>query len=298
MGLPFAPAWLFNSEIVRAVSSTPLGPYKFADVVLPERAAGNWDGRMTHNPSIHRWRDKWILFYTGTTYNSPRPGAGEKLTWDDPRLHEAHSNQMIGIAVADKIEGPWERKDKPVLEPRAGKWDSLITTNAAPWIDESGEVTLVYKSVAKLGDDTHLGIARASDYKSSFSRLKDDPINISHKSRQHIEDPFLWMQDGNYYLLVKDILGNICDEAGGGIVAYSTNGIDWQPCDPPNAFSRTIKWDSGKNITHGYFERAKILFEENGKKYLFAATTEGGSADFYYHDVKRSWTMVIPILAE
>ena len=60
-----------NSEVVRAVSATPEGPYSFEEVVLPARGAGHWDGRMTHNPTIHRWGDTYLLFYIGSTFTGP-----------------------------------------------------------------------------------------------------------------------------------------------------------------------------------------------------------------------------------
>lgn len=50
--LPMHPGWLFKSEIVRAVSDTPAGPYTFQEVVLPARGPQFWDGRTTHNPQI------------------------------------------------------------------------------------------------------------------------------------------------------------------------------------------------------------------------------------------------------
>ena len=63
--LTFHPNWVSNSEVVRAVSDTPEGPYAFEEVVLPPRP-GFWDATMTHNPTIHKHGDTWILFYTGT----------------------------------------------------------------------------------------------------------------------------------------------------------------------------------------------------------------------------------------
>jgi len=52
---PMHPGWLSLSEIVRASSDTPEGPYQFEEVVLPARGAEYWDGRMTHNPQITKW---------------------------------------------------------------------------------------------------------------------------------------------------------------------------------------------------------------------------------------------------
>jgi hypothetical protein len=44
--------WVTNSEIVRAVSHKPEGPYTFAEVVLPPRGKQWFDGLTTHNPRI------------------------------------------------------------------------------------------------------------------------------------------------------------------------------------------------------------------------------------------------------
>src|SRR5688500_7617266 len=72
--LPFSPHWLTNSEVVHATARVPEGPYAFAGVVLPPRGEQYWDGRMTHNPTVHRAPDgTYLLFYTGTTFGGPTP---------------------------------------------------------------------------------------------------------------------------------------------------------------------------------------------------------------------------------
>ena len=58
---------------MRASADKPEGPYRFEEVLLPPRGTEFWDGRMTHNPTIHRWRDNYLLFYIGTTYKGETP---------------------------------------------------------------------------------------------------------------------------------------------------------------------------------------------------------------------------------
>jgi len=48
----FHPHWLFCSEIVRAESATPVGPYRLAEVALPPRGGDFFDARSTHNPPM------------------------------------------------------------------------------------------------------------------------------------------------------------------------------------------------------------------------------------------------------
>ena len=65
--------WLFNSEIVHAVSDTPEGPYTFVSVVLERRGREYFDGMNTHNTCIKAYGGKYYLYYMGTTYSAEVP---------------------------------------------------------------------------------------------------------------------------------------------------------------------------------------------------------------------------------
>lgn len=142
------PSWLTSSEIVRAVADRPEGPYTFAEVVLPARGPAYWDGMMTHNPHIVQYGKRYVLFYTGSTHPFPDVSPDEPLALDDPRVIVARSRKRIGVAVADRVEGPWLRRDEPLLPTRPGMFDSYFTSNAAPVVHEDGSILLMYKSRA------------------------------------------------------------------------------------------------------------------------------------------------------
>lgn len=55
-----------HSEIVRADSQTPVGPYSFRQVALEGRGRTWWDGGMCHNPKITRWGEFYVLYYIGS----------------------------------------------------------------------------------------------------------------------------------------------------------------------------------------------------------------------------------------
>ncbi len=55
------------------MAETPEGPYTFQEVVLGDRGAAFWDGRMTHNPVVVKRGDTYLLFYIGTTFDGPKP---------------------------------------------------------------------------------------------------------------------------------------------------------------------------------------------------------------------------------
>jgi len=75
----FTPNWLTNSRVVRATARQPEGPYTYVEDVLPPRGGSFWDGKMTHNPTVHRVGNTFLLFYTGTTYDAPIPDASSPV---------------------------------------------------------------------------------------------------------------------------------------------------------------------------------------------------------------------------
>jgi len=90
---------------------------------------------------------------------------------------------------------------------------------------------------------------------------------------------------------MKDRYGKICGEEGGGIHAYSKDGIDWHFSKSVKAYSKTIQWDDGTTSHQANFERPFLLFENGKPTHLFAATGDG-SAPYQF---ERTWNMVIPL---
>jgi len=262
--LPFGPHWCTNSEIVRGVADRPEGPFRFAEVVLPPRGEQFWDGRMTHNPTIHRWRDRYLLFYIGTTYKGAAPSAAEGRLAGRELWYEARANQRIGLAVAKSVEGPWGRLPEPILQPRPGKWDALMTTNPAACMDDDGGVLLIYKSSGSQTDLLRLGVARADRFDGPYQRVAEEPIFRFDQTGDHVEDAYVWRGKGErgYQLIMKDMKGGICGEKGGGIHARSEDGVRWTISRPPKAYSRTVRFSDGTRRTYGRLERPQLLVED------------------------------------
>lgn len=288
-------AWVTNSEIVRAVADTPIGPYAFAEVVLPARGNKYFDGYVTHNPRIVKYQNKYLLYHMGTVYDFKVPEKEEGI-WNDGRAQKAWMNKRIGLAVSDSVFGPWKRVDKPLLEPRPGKWDATITSNPSPVVLPDGSVFLMYKSSAI---DTRpplmLGVTKCKNgYLGPYQRLSDEPIFKFHNKENmenDVEDPFVWWSKDHFELIMKDRFGHICGEEGGGIHATSKDGINWKLSQPVKAYSRTIKWNDGTITKQGNFERPFLLFEDGKPTHLFAATGSGSRP----YQLDKSWNMVIPL---
>jgi len=60
--VPFMSNWETNSQIVHTISDTPEGPYKLSEIVFERRGSSYWDGMMTHNPTIHKVGDTYLLY--------------------------------------------------------------------------------------------------------------------------------------------------------------------------------------------------------------------------------------------
>jgi hypothetical protein len=285
--------------VVRAVADDPLGPFVFADVVLPARGPEHWDGCATHNPAIVRAGDEYALFYTGITY----PFADvtpENTRVEDERYILAQSRKRIGVAFAPNPEGPWTRLDAPVLPTRPGLFDAFLTSNAAPCVSPDGAVTLVYKGREQTGSGMGkmaLGVAMAPCFRGPFSRRPALPIlrDLRGPAGDHgrVEDPFLWRdQAGLFHLIAKDMTGAICGEPCGGLHAVSVDAIDWQVRLGERSYSRTVAWSDGSTRRMGAFERPFVLLEDGWPRVLYGATGDGPGG---FSRATETWNVAVPL---
>lgn len=294
------PGWLLESEIVRAVSDTPCGPYQFAEVVLPVRGPQYWDGRMTHNPVIMKEHGRYVLYYIGTTHPFEDIPPDYPLTNEDYHTIAARSRKRIGIAVSDSIYGPWTRRNQPVLEPRPEFFDNLFVSNPSPCIREDGSVLLIYKSRpykkppfrGQMYGTMALGAARAGCCEGPYRALCSTPL---FPEDVVVEDPFIWHDKTCYQMIAKDMKGNLCGEWLGGMHAVSEDGIQWEISRGELAYSREVLWDDGVKEKMGNLDRPFLLFEDGKPTHIFFAASDGSDS---FLDASRTWNMVIPLKAD
>lgn len=297
---PMHPAWLIASEIVRAVSEKPEGPYEFAEVVLGQRSARYWDGKSVHNPFIMKCGDTYVLYYMGTTHPFIDLGMPGMLTIQDPRTIVARSNKRIGMATSKSIYGPWTRMDQPILSVRPQYFDNYLVSNPAPCQGENGEILMLYKArgyaePARNGytfGNMQLGVVRAEQYNSKYEQLVNHPINICEG--MEVEDPFLWKDEDGYNMMAKDMTGDICGEKYGGIHALSEDGIHWEVKKNNIFYSRKVLWSDGAVREVGNMERPFILFEDGKPICAFFATSDGKDGKGIINCTK-TWNMAIPL---
>jgi hypothetical protein len=153
---PFEPGWRTDSHIVRFVSDTPRGPFTMAEVVYrgePDKPRA-WNYFGITNPCIKKVDDKYALFFIGRP-KSMRPQTIGMMVADsvegpwsepvnilrpseDPKnwtyqsgnvcnpafvkfkdkyyLYYKSKNARYGVAVADKLEGPYIHHPTPITK--------------------------------------------------------------------------------------------------------------------------------------------------------------------------------------
>lgn len=296
----FSANWLYRCEIVRCASDTPEGPYQYEETVLSARSAAYFDGRNVHNPCIRCWNGKYYLYYMGTTYGGDTPMTDAEIA-DPQRFIEVWNNKRIGVAVADSVLGPWKRPDKPLLLPRDyTHWDCTAITNPAVAILPNGTTYLLYKSRRYANDTLQIGVARADQPDGEFVRISDEPIFQFENPDFHVEDPYLWYEDGKFRLLIKDDFkhdcGGITGVWGGGFYAESDDCIHWSIPAHPLVYSRHFVWDDGSVQDMTNAERPFLLLQDGHPTHLFLAVGEGDPAHPY--QMTRSYNACIPLKQE
>jgi hypothetical protein len=292
--LPFHPGWMVASEVVHATSKIPEGPYKFSDVALPARGPQYWDGRSTHNPRIVRHKDKWVIYYMGSTHPFDEIKDGSTLTLDSHYAILGRANKRVGVAVASSPFGPWKRADEPVLHTKPGTFYSFLTSNPSPIINEDGSAVMIFKARAHRdkfpyqGDMT-LGVARAARYDGQYTVISPEPIFGVGRIGE-VEDPFLWKDKDGYHLLAKDQRGKITGEHHAGLLAHSPDLLRWTVDKSPKAYSRTLTWTDGKVEILGQLERAYPLMEKGVITHLFFAAMDGPGG---FQKGTKTWSVVV-----
>jgi len=263
-------AWVTHSEIAHAVADNPTGPYQFVDVALPARGVSYWDGLCTHNPNVHLFGNKLFLYYMGNT------GDGRATR----QLNFVHrNNQRVGVAWADKPEGPWTRMDHPVIDVSndSTAYDALMTSNPSATKMKDGKFLLIYKAVAKHaplpfgGPVTHL--AAISDHPAGPFVKKGKPIFYKEGLHFPAEDPYIWWDkpSGRYQAIVKDNAGTFTHKGKSLALFTSENGLDWGAAKHPFVSGIQYTKPDGSVVKLHSLERPQLLFEDDKPMVLFCA---------------------------
>lgn len=237
----FPNGYMTHSEIVRATAENPLGPYVFQEVVLGKRDPKYWDAIMTHNPSIYKTGDTYVLYYNARG-NAPY--------------------RQIGYATATNIEGPWTRRDEPIDF-------GNDANNPAALFEPDGGVKLMWR-------DRDLGIylATAPSYEGPYTVVNNDVW-----PHCKLEDFYLFKKDGKYHMVCEDNVGGVSGHVRWGVHFISDDGIhDWQPSNPLVFYNHSINWMDGTGIHCERRERPQLLVNSAGEiTHLFTSVLFRGA---------------------
>lgn len=239
----FPAGYMTHSEIVRATSENPLGPFTFQEKVIGERKAGCWDAGMAHNPTIHKVGDKFVLFYIGTDKGS--------------------SYRQIGYATSPSITGPWTRSDKPIDF-------GQDANNPAVYVEPHGEIKMMWRT-KKL----RVFVATAPSYDETFT-IQNDNVWPHHK----LEDFYLFKHAAIYHMICEDNVGGISGHERWGVHFTSPDGVhEWTPAPQRIFYDHTLHFKDGTSLQCERRERPQLLLNENGVPiYLYTSVLYKGQA--------------------
>jgi hypothetical protein len=160
----------YSAELFYASSPDGL-KWTEQDRALGKGRAGGWDEHGVFTPNVLVAGGRFYLFYTGV-----------------PRPFDASTKTAIGIAVAEKPDGPWTRLDaNPVLTPGEdpAAFDSMRCDDAA-LIVRDGEYWLYYKGRClehgRGGPGrTQMGVAIAEQPEGPYVKSEANPLHPGHE---------------------------------------------------------------------------------------------------------------------
>ena len=198
------------------------------------------------------------------------------------------------MAVAETPTGPFERFDSPLIDVSPGGCDALMTSNPSVARLPDGRYIMVYKAVGREGALPQGGpvvcaVAFADSPTGPFIK-RPEPIFCNPEHDWSVEDPFIWLEGGRLYALVKDFQGYFTRGPRNCVALFeSEDGVNWRASDQPLAFERAIRWQDGSVQPVHNLERPQLLIEDGAPAALYCACAP-------YDDYRESFNISFPIL--
>jgi beta-xylosidase len=201
----------FNQQVhMDAFSSPDLITWKKHSNII-DTAAIKWARRAMWAPSIIKKGEKYFIFFGANDIQSEQEKGG------------------IGVAVADKPEGPFkDYLGKPLLNKIVNKAQPI---DQFVFKDQSGQYYMVY------GGWRHCNITKLNDDFTGFVPYEDGTIFREITPKNYVEGPFMFTRNGKYYFMWS--------EGGWGGPHYSVAyAIADSPFGPFNRIGTVLQQDT------------------------------------------------------
>jgi hypothetical protein len=262
-----------NSEIIRAVSDSPGGPFVYAETVVPVFA---------HNPTVRITSDgTFLLYMIGNGFSLGEPVNCSKNANNIMQKIQSKPSQKkhgrrsgggssdIHIAYSSSVYGPWKIIPVSFTNPHASTVFDCAWTNPSPVVFENDSVLMAFTAGYCHGGIEAIGIAKAPHWKGPYTMETLEPIFPKPTfclSEQQYEDPFFWRGPRGFHILLH---GMCPTGVFNSKYAYSLDGIRWKvsPIDP---YVYVVLYEDGSEDIFVRCERPQLLFNDEGEAiYLF-----------------------------
>jgi len=264
--------WSVNSECVRAVSDSPLGPFKVEELVVPA---------LCHNPTVHRASDgNFLLYYTGGD-RPMRPGSLYRNCTDgitNPGFEAPLQVKvcLIRLRVASSIYGPWS---DPITVSHIYNVP-ICATNPAPLVNKDDSVLMYYRAYQLVLTNSTVWpgevmfVSYASHYLGPYKPVRQGALFDSRYTYSEDAYAFTFQPDS-----VQMVFNNkFMDELNVGGHAVSPNGLDDFVLQKP-VYSLDIDYGNGVIRRVRRRERPQFLFYGPDQGVLYTGIQEDGSSD-------------------
>lgn len=163
-----------TKRIGLATADSPNGPWKRPDKPLLEaNTKGTWDDFLTSNPTFlkHPNGEYWLYYKSWNKY--------DYYHYTNPKIR---GNRKYGLAIADKLEGPYKRYAANPIIDFSGKGDNTQVEDGYVWM-ENGTFYMLARDMGVF--DHQAGIIMESEDGIHWSEPKIAWFGVSH----YIEQP-------------------------------------------------------------------------------------------------------------
>ena len=227
--------------MAHAVANSTAGPWTYKETVLKGRHKGKWDAITAHNPKIKFFNGKYYLYYVSTNMGDKHYSEEELIEtsnvgYSHPNWKILRPSQRTGVAVANTINGLWERMEKPLIEPSG----PITTLTVNPAIDRGKDGK--YYLIVKGNKPNQTGFIR--NQAIAVSDAPDGPFEINPKpviDYLDTEDVSMWYDKrSDYFYAVFHAHTFI------GMIS-SPDGINWEQATEYKLMEKQIPNPKTKN---------------------------------------------------